>query len=143
MPSGTHRFRCFTPADPSRVWAVLTDGQEARGYFHGLVADSSWCVDAPIRFRAAPSRPGSHSTLTGRVLCVQPYCRLSYFLRSGPKDPPIYLTWQLRSCPGGSTVQLQVDQVECAETDEEAENTWLPLLAGLQTLLSRDEPAPS
>jgi len=100
MPSGTHRFRCFTPADQSRVWAVLTDAQEARRYLHGLVADSSWCADAPIQFRAAPSRPDSHSILTGRVLCVQPYCRLSYFLRSGPKGPPTYLTWQLRSCPG-------------------------------------------
>jgi hypothetical protein len=79
--------------------------------------------------------------LAGRVLCALPYRRLSYFLRSGPEDPCTYLTWQLRSCPGGSMVHLQVDQAECADTEEEAENTWLPVLAALQTLLSRDEPS--
>jgi len=79
--------------------------------------------------------------LAGRVLCALPYRRLSYFLKSGPEDPCTYLTWQLRSCPGGSTVHLQVDQPECADTEEEAENTWLPVLAALQTLLSRDEPS--
>jgi hypothetical protein len=79
--------------------------------------------------------------LAGRVLCALPYRRLSYFLRSGPEDPCTYITWQLRSCPGGSTVHLQVDQAECADTEEEAEDTWLPVLAALQTLLSRDEPS--
>jgi hypothetical protein len=78
--------------------------------------------------------------LVGRVLCAQPYSRLSYFLRSGPEDPSTYLTWQLRSCPGGSTVHLQVDHTEWTDTDEEAENTWLPVLAALQTLLSGDGP---
>jgi hypothetical protein len=55
--------------------------------------------------------------------------RLSSFLRSGPEDQCTYLTWQLRPCPGGSMVHLQVDQAECADTEEEAENTWLPVLA--------------
>lgn len=76
--------------------------------------------------------------LEGRVLYAQPYRRLSYLLRSGPKDPSTFLTWELRSCPGGSTVHLQVDRAEWADTDEEAENTWLPVLAALQSLLSGD-----
>ncbi len=37
--------------------------------------------------------------LVGRVLCAQPYRRLSYFLRSGPEDPSTYLTWQLGPVP--------------------------------------------
>ena len=139
MSSGTHRFRCFTPVETSSVWIALTDGQRTGSYLHGLVADSSWCVDAPIHFRAAPLQPDSQSILAGRVLCALPYRRLSYFLRSGPEDPCTYLTWQLRSCPGGSTVHLQLDRSECADTEEEAENTWLPVFAALQTLLSRDE----
>ena len=138
--SGTHRFRCFTPVDPSRVWVALTDGRETCRYLHGLVAESSWCAEASIRFRTAPVHPESHSTLAGRVLCVQPQRRLSYFLRSGPEDPSTYLTWELRSCPGGSTVHLQVDRADCADSAEEAEDTWLPVLAALQTLLSRPEP---
>jgi hypothetical protein len=141
MSSGTHRFRCFAPVDTSRVWIALTDGQATGRYLHGLVADSSWCPDAPIHFRATPFQPESQFMLAGRVLCALPYRRLSYFLRSGPEDPCTYITWQLRSCPGGSTVHLQVDQAECADTEEEAEDTWLPVLAALQTLLSRDEPS--
>lgn len=141
MSSGTHKFRCFAPADTSRVWIALTDGQGTDSYLHGLVADSSWCADAPIHFRATPLQPESQSMLAGRVLCALPNRRLSYFLRSGPADPCTYLTWQLRPCPGGSAVHLQVDRAECADTEEEAENTWLPVLAALQTLLSRDEPS--
>jgi len=141
MSSGTHSFRCFTPAEPSRVWTALTNGQETGRYLHGLVADSSWCPDAPIRFRTAPIQPTCQSMLVGRVLCAQPYRRLSYFLRSGPEDPATYLTWQLRSCPGGSTVHLHVDHAELADTDEDAEDTWLPVLAALQDLLSRGGPS--
>lgn len=136
MSSGMHSFRCFTPVDPSRVWTALTDGRETGRYLHGLVADSTWCPDAPIHFRTAPIQSTCRSSLVGRVLCAQPHRRLSYLLSSGPEDPATYLTWQLRPCPGGSMVHLQVDRAECADTDEEAENTWLPVLAGLQTLLS-------
>jgi uncharacterized protein YndB with AHSA1/START domain len=141
MSGGTHSFRCFTPADPARVWAALTDGEQTARYLHGLVADSSWCADAPIRFRAVPVQPEVPLALVGRVLCAQPGRWLSYLLSSGPADPCTYLTWQLRPCPGGSTVGLQVDRAECADTEEEAENTWLPVLAALQALLARDYPS--
>jgi hypothetical protein len=121
---------------------ALTDGEQTGKYLHGLIADSSWCAGAPIHFWADPLRPESEAALAGRVLCAQSCRRLSYFLRSGPKDPSTYLTWQIRSCPGGSTIHLQVDRAECADTEEEAENTWLPVLAALQSLCSRDEPRP-
>jgi hypothetical protein len=74
--------------------------------------------------------------LVGRVLCAQPHRRLSYFLRSGPEDPSTDLTWQVRPCPGGSTLYLQIDQAKCPDKEEEAEDTWLPVLAVLQSLLS-------
>src|SRR5450756_308134 len=136
--SGSHRFRCFTPADPSRIWNALTDGDQTRRYLHGLSVDSSWCAGAPIQFRAS-LQVDSQSMLVGSVLCAQPYRRLSYFLRSGRDDPSTYLTWQMSPCPGGSIVHLQVDRAECADTEVEAENTWLPVLASIQALLARDE----
>ena len=135
--SGSHRFRCFTPADTSRIWNALTDGEQTRRYLHGLAAESSWCVGAPIQFRAPLPRDG-HTALVGGVLCAQPGRRLSYFLQSGPDDPSTYLTWHLGACPGGSIVRLQVDRAECADSEEEAEHTWLPVLASLQALLARD-----
>jgi hypothetical protein len=33
-------------------------------------------------------------------------------------------------------VHLHVDRAEWTDTDEEAEDTWLPVLAALQTLLA-------
>jgi uncharacterized protein YndB with AHSA1/START domain len=135
--SGTHKFRYFTPADTSRVWNALTDGDQTRRYLHGLIAESSWCTGAPIRFRV-PSEVGSGSVLMGTVLCARPGRLLSYFLTSGRDDPSTYLTWQMRACPGGSTVCLQVDSAECADDEEEAEHTWLPVLASMQALLTRD-----
>jgi hypothetical protein len=131
------------PVETSRVWIALTDGQATSSYLHGLVAESSWCADGPLHFRTDPRQPGPQAMLAGRVLCALPHRQLSYFLRSGPEDPCTYLTWQLRSCSGGSIVHLQVDQAECADSEEESETTWLPVLAALQILLSRDEPLQS
>jgi uncharacterized protein YndB with AHSA1/START domain len=140
-PLGTQRFVCFTAANPARVWAALTGTHETGSYLCGLIPRSSWEAEAPIHFQATQSPVAVHSSLTGRVLHVEPLCRLSYVLRSGHEDPPIYLTWEIRPCPGGSTIRLQIDEIEYADNDEEAENTWLPVLAALQALLARDEPA--
>ena len=57
-----------------------------------------------------------------------------YLLRSGPHDPPTFLTWQLRATPGGTTLRLQIDEIE-GSSDDDAEDTWLPVLAALSALL--------
>jgi hypothetical protein len=141
VPMGSQRFQCFTAAGPARVWAALTGIHETSKYLHGLVAHSSWRADAPILFQTDQSPPTCHSSLIGRVLHVRPLCQLSYSVQSGPEDPALYLTWQIRPCPGGSTIQLQIDEMEYADTDEEAEDTWLPILASLQALLASEDPA--
>ncbi|MGO9660442.1 MAG: hypothetical protein ACLQVK_26320 [Acidimicrobiales bacterium] len=137
-PIATHTFACFTTAAPDRVWAALTATGGKGGYLYGLVARSSWLPGDDIHFQTVTCSPVT-PPLTGRVLHAQPPWRLSYFLQAGPEDPPVYLTWQVRSCPSGSTVQLRVDETGGAGTDEEAENAWLPVLAALQALLPRDE----
>jgi hypothetical protein len=122
------------------VWAVLTADGDPGSYLYGLVARSKWRPGDPIDFETTQSATAV-PYLTGRVLHAQPPCRLSYLLQAGgPEDPPVYLTWQVRACPGGSAVQLRVDETERADGEEEAENTWLPVLAALQDLLARDEP---
>ena len=65
--------------------------------------------------------------------------QLSYLLRSGPEDPPTFLTWLLRTTPCGTTLRLQVDEIE-GSSEDDAEDTWLPVLAALHALL---DPAPS
>jgi hypothetical protein len=76
--------------------------------------------------------------MTGRVLHVQCRERLSCLLRSGPHDPPAYLTWRLRPAPGGCAVRLEIDEVDHADSAEDAEDVWLPVLAALQLLLHQD-----
>jgi hypothetical protein len=44
----------------------------------------------------------------------------------------VYLTWLLRPAPGGCMVRLEIDQVDHADSPGDAEDVWLPVLAGLQ-----------
>src|SRR6202040_800603 len=53
----------------------------------------------PIQFRLA-----GRVEAIGRVLHARCRERLSYLLQAGPGDPPVYLTWLLRSAPGGCVV---------------------------------------
>jgi hypothetical protein len=108
----------------------LTDPNQTTRYLYGLALHSTWVPDAPIDIRHA-DRPA----LIGRILCTRPNERLSYVLQAGLDDPPVYLTWLIRPSPGGSTVRLQIDEIDSADGADEAEDTWLPVLAGLQKVL--------
>ena len=136
MPLGTHRFSFYTPATSNRVWELLTCAGQTPEYFHGLEISSSWQVGDPIRICRPPSDPVTGDVLSGRVLCVRPASRLSFYFHSGADDPRTYLTWELRTATDGTIVQLQVDHVEHVEELAEAEDTWLPVLAALQALLA-------
>jgi hypothetical protein len=80
-------------------------------------------------------------TCLGDIPC---WHQLSYLLQSGRDDPPTFLTWKLRTVPGGTMLRLQVDEIE-GSSDDDAEDTWLPVLAALHALLdpasSRAKPA--
>ncbi|MEP7023744.1 MAG: SRPBCC domain-containing protein [Actinomycetota bacterium] len=131
-----HQFACFTAAGPTRVWFALTEASQIGAYLYGLAAHSSWQAEATIEFRTAGNYP-----VSGRVLHACEPSRLSYILRGGPGDPPVYLTWQVRPSPGGCIIRLQVDEINLADCDEDAEVVWLPVLAALQELLARDPQA--
>jgi uncharacterized protein YndB with AHSA1/START domain len=137
----THQFAFTTAAEPATVWTALTDGDLTRRYLYGLAADSTWAPGAPLTLRSGGGSPGSPAAaqLDGQVLRAEPPRRLSYLLQSGPHDPATFLTWQLRTTPGGTTLRLQIDEME-GSSDDDAEETWLPALAALHALL---DPAPS
>ncbi len=128
---GRQQFTCSTAACPDAVWSALTDPEQTKAYLYGLAAHSCWQADATIEFRH------EQHTLHGQVMYAEPPCRLSYLLAAGPEDPPTYVTWQIRSSPDGSTIRLQIDETGTADTLEEAEDTWLPVLAALQRHLER------
>lgn len=160
LRGSSHRaFACFVPAEPERVWAALTEARHTSAYLYGLAAHSTWEVDAPIDF--LPADPSGNQagdqagnqgwdqtgdqlgeqlteqgSLIGRVVCVQRHRRLSYLVQAGPDDPPTYLTWLTRPSPGGVTVRLYIDEIECGDDEESAEDVWLPVLTALQQHLS-------
>jgi hypothetical protein len=47
----------------------------------------------------------------------------------------VYLTWLIRPGPGGCTIRLQIDEIDAADSRDDAEDIWLPVLAALQDLL--------
>ena len=123
------------------MWTALTDGDLTRRYLNGLAAHSTWTPRAPLTFRSGrgPAGPLTAGQLTGQILQAEPPRQLSYLLQSGPHDPPTFLTWQLRAAAGGTTLRLQIDEID-GSSDDEAEDTWLPILTTLHTLL--DPPSP-
>ena len=129
--AGSKTFAGHSSADPSQVWAALTDAARTPDYLYGLALHSAWVPDAPIEGR----RPDG-VTLTGRVLCARPGERLSYVLAAGSDDPPVYLTWMIRAHGTGCTIRLLIDEIESADAVDDAEDTWLPVLAGLQQALA-------
>jgi uncharacterized protein YndB with AHSA1/START domain len=135
-PLTSHQFALTTAAAPAAVWTALTDGGLTRRYLHGLAAHSTWSPGAPLTLRSGggSAGPPAAGPLTGQVLRAEPFRQLSYLLQSGPDDPPTFLTWQLRATPGGTTLRLQIDELE-GSSDDDAEDTWLPVLAALHALL--------
>jgi uncharacterized protein YndB with AHSA1/START domain len=126
-----HTFAVHVAACPQLVWTALTDPDKTAAFLYGLAAHSTWIPGAEIGFRR-----GDRIELTGRVLHARRHERLSYVLQSGPHDPLMYLTWLIRPAPGGCTIRLEIDEVEHADSREEAEDVWLPVLAALQHLLN-------
>jgi uncharacterized protein YndB with AHSA1/START domain len=126
-----HTFAAWTRADPEVVWTALTDPAQTPEFLYGLAADSTWIPGAPVGFRC-----GGDVQVSGRVLCVQRGERLSYVLQSAPADPPVYLTWLIRPGPGGCTIRLQIDEIDTADSREDAEDIWLPVLEALQQLVN-------
>jgi uncharacterized protein YndB with AHSA1/START domain len=122
-----HVFGAHVRADPGLVWAALTGPGQTAAYLYGLAAHSSWVPGDRIEFRL-----GGRGAAIGRVLYARRRERLSYLLQAGPGDPPAYLTWLLRPAPGGCTVRLEIGQVDHADSPRDAEDVWLPVLAGLQ-----------
>src|SRR5215470_15996470 len=130
-----HGFAVHVRADPGLVWTALTDPHQTAAYLYGLAAHSTWVPGDPIEFRL-----GGRAAAIGRVLHAQCHLRLSYLMQAGPGDPPVYLTWLLRPAKDGCTVRLEIDEVDHADSPQDAENVWLPVLAAIQSLIQSARP---
>ena len=127
----THVFAAHVRADPGLVWTALTGPGHSAAYLYGLTAHSTWVPGDRIEFRLE-----DRTELTGEVVHVRCRERLSYLLQAGPADPPVYLTWRLRPAAEGCAVRLEIDEVDAADSQQDAEDVWLPVLAALQLLVN-------
>ena len=135
MPTLTsHRFSFSAPVDPPRIWAALTNDQARYLYRMGIA--SSWQQGAPLALDAAGS-----GHLEGKIHFASEPTRVTFSI-DDPSGPSTYLTWEVRPAPTGSVVHLTVDDSE-GETDEDAENTWLPVLERLHEELRRNHASPT
>jgi uncharacterized protein YndB with AHSA1/START domain len=98
----TITFRFVTSADPATAWQALTDDP---GHFSGLTVESDWLEGSTIRLCAGAM------AIEGEVLCSVPGQRLSHTLGDLPGQPEVYVTWALAGAPGGTVVDLYVDEV--------------------------------
>jgi uncharacterized protein YndB with AHSA1/START domain len=127
----THRFRSFVAAPPERVWAALTDGRQTARWLRGMALDADWRPGGRLELAR-----GDVVAARGEVLDVTPPRRLALAVDGG-HGPATYLTWEIRAVDGGSIVHLDVDEpVEAGDGGREAEEAWLPVLAGLQALVA-------
>jgi hypothetical protein len=126
-----HVFATHVSADPGLVWTALTAPDRNAPYLYGLAAHSTWVPGDPIECRA-----DDRVELIGTVVYARCHEQLSYLLQAGPNDPPVYLTWRLAPASGGCAVQLEIDEVDAADSRTDAEAVWLPVLAALQLLVN-------
>lgn len=129
MPTLTsHRFSFSAPVAPTAIWAALTNDRARFLYRMGLT--SSWQQGAPLVLDAADA-----GRLEGTIHFACEPERVTYSI-DDPSGPSTYLTWEVRPAPTGSVVHLTVDDSE-GETDEDAENIWLPVLERLHEEIRR------
>ena len=71
-------------------------------------------------------------------------CRLSYTLDDPPGSPGVYVTWELHRTSDGTIIRLNVDEPRpFADSTEDLESAWLPVLSGLVKHLERGPSSPS
>ena len=111
---------------------VFAGGNSLRDY--GPLIAAARDIGAPIEFRTGAE--DGVGDLVGQVVYAVPLGRLTYCVQPSPADPAVYLTWHLRGLPTGCVVRLEIDEPDAAELPGDEEETWLTLLAALQSLLS-------
>jgi uncharacterized protein YndB with AHSA1/START domain len=124
----SHRFSFVTAVPAEQVWAALTCAETTARYFHGIHLESEWTPGAPVSLRG----PGGHEK-RGEVIAAHPPRALSFAIEQGVA-PCRIIGWELRSSPEGTVVRLTVDDIE-GDCEMEMEDTWLPVLSGLQRML--------
>ena len=135
-PFASEQFHAITNATPECVWAALTATGVPLDYLHGMTVDTNWQPGAGVTMALT-----DQWRLSGEVLAAERPHRLSYTLDDPPGSPSVYITWELHGTGEGTIIRLNVDEPwPLANSREDLESTWLPVLSSLVNHL---EPGPS
>jgi uncharacterized protein YndB with AHSA1/START domain len=129
-PIDCHRFAFITVASPDQVWAALTNRELSRHYLFGLDLVSDWIPGSSVELRGPDG-----ISIPGQVLSVERNQKLAFAIEQG-LGPCRFISWDLRQCSAGTVVRLTVDEVD-GDSEDEAEDTWLPVLSALQSQLEK------
>jgi len=138
-PLASEQFHAITSASPECVWNALTATGVPLDYLHGMTVDTDWQPGASLTLTLA-----GQWRLTGQVLAAERPHRVSYTLDDPPGSPSVYVTWELHSTGDGTIIRLNVDEPwPFADSTEDLESAWLPVLSGLVKHLERGPFSPS
>ena len=138
-PFASEQFHAITSANPECVWDALTATGVPLDYLHGMTADTDWQPGAKVTLALT-----GQWRLTGEVLAAERPHRLSYTLDDPPGSPSVYVTWELHRTSDGTIIRLNVDEPRpFADSTEDLESAWLPVLSGLVKHLERGPSSPS
>ena len=138
-PFASEQFRAITSVNPECAWDALTATGIPLDYLHGMTVDTDWQPGA--RVTLALTDPWR---LTGEVLAAERPRRLSYTFDDPPGSASVYVTWELHPTGDGTIIRLNVDEPwPPADSSEDLESAWLPVLSGLVKHLERGPCSPS
>lgn len=125
-------------ADPSSVWKVLTDPEEAKKYYFGAEVVTSWKEGESIVFKG--SYNGNDYEEKGTLLSVKPNLRLQYThwsnLENLPDLPENYRIWTFDLQEDGKNTQLTVteDNIPTLQQKERSDEFWKDVLQKIKAL---------
>jgi uncharacterized protein YndB with AHSA1/START domain len=133
----SEQFRIITSAEPERVWNALTATGFPLDYLHGMTVESDWRPGATVTMALT-----DQWRLIGEVVAAERPRRLSYTLDDPPGAPTVYVTWELRGVNEATIIRLHVDEPwPLADSTEDLETAWLPILSGLVKHLECSSPS--
>jgi uncharacterized protein YndB with AHSA1/START domain len=132
-PFASEQFHAITSANPECAWNALTATGLPLDYLHGMTVDTDWQPGARVTLALT-----GQWRLTGEILAAEQPHRLSYTLDDPSGSPSVYITWELRGTSEGTIIHLNVDEPwPLADSSENLESAWLPVLSGLVKHLER------
>lgn len=128
-------------AEPSQVWAALTDPRQIERYLFGARVETEWREGGPITWTG--TYEGRPYTDTGEVVEVKPGRRLTvthFSPLSGQEDRPENyhtLTYELDQRADGTHVSLSQDNNASEDEAEHSRSNWQLMLTGLKEVVER------